>query len=1008
MDYYKQSPIQTREIICPRRLSEFSPIPVNLKQRPIVIAIPLHNQAKSLGNALQSAIAQTSVQGEQATILILDDCSSDNWRETNAHLLSHPSIAIIQGHCGSPARARNALLDYVDANFQSRWVCRLDADDQLATPNSVEALCLAGETANSNYVIGSNALLSNGKRLDWSNVANPAILQNRHKLVEFIQAFCIGRQSQELPSCNLALATNCNFRYPNINSAEDHHLVAELLMLYPEQGTILAEPLYAIYTIHGRDTQHNQSNNDWHKQRQRLAHMVECWQMVLESGVELLGAGLEGVVWREGTQVHKRFYPWAMTRQHVEQLLALLNFNSPHFPRVSWYCNDGIWHCCSTYEHRMPLERSTDKTSVLKFLRHLYKNKIAPLNIKRNNLMLSQTGDLMLIDIGKDIEELTVSRFLDISARMYSIGILGWSDEEVCRRKSTERQEDALKTIPGFEAFYRDLIMSLHPDLEAASAFHAIAVRTEDTSLLIKACAQDAEILESQVQHIVSQLSYPQSFSRVQLLLDTYAGPFLRQYAKSDLPGLIKIANKLQKDGWIDEILYAPDNHQSIAETYLSWFGHSETVQSHTSSNAPLFSQIWAFDQSPTRYLLQCDCDVLVGRKDISHDYLSEMKLALKATDVLSVGFNIPKAKDGFREYTARSGDYSPEVRMGLLDLYKIREQLPLANPLQQGRFNLTWHRALQRHQQLNGLRSLRGGDSRSFYIHPLNQDKVGQPLAKIRDLIAQGFYPEQQAEEFDLIPGPHWNYPKRSESIIFLLKGSQTAPKLMQRCIDSLCQQLDQGFGIILIDDNSNPEQARHLPHWLSHLRTRTTLIRRPVHVGRGVNFTEAIQHICVHPDSLIVILDQDDALLGNNVVTLLREELAQGADLIQMPMFRPDKPLKQYHPNYHRPRSNGGGEVWSHLRSFKKSLFDRIPRNYLYRGEEFIIPSDYSTMLAMVELAQKPVFIEQCYGYFHQRLPYSQRTKQKQHQMLKHIMSLPPLKRPSISADTKPVVLE
>ena len=983
-------------------MTEINPIPDYLKQRHIVIAIPLHNQAISLGTALQSALEQTSVKEGRATVLILDDQSEDNWREVNAHWLNNPSVAILKGHCGSPARARNALLDYVDAHFQSRWVCRLDADDQLATPESVAALCQAGEDTNCDYVLGSNALALNGKRLAQYNLADPSILQDRSRLVDFIQAFCIGNQSQELPSCNLALATHSGFRYPNVRSAEDHHLVAELLMLYPRRGTILPEPLYAIYTLQGRDTLYNQSDDKWYSQRHRLAQKVSFWQQVLESGSELLGVGHEGVVWREGNRVHKRFYPWAMTQDHTEQISAQLDFDSPHFLRPTWYCHAETWYCCTPFERRVPLGQFTDKTSVLKFLRHLYQNKIAPLNIKRSNLMLSQTGDLVLIDIGKDIKELTVSRFLDISARLYSICILGWSDEEVLRRKSAQKPENALKAISGFEDFYRDLILWLHPNLKTEIVHLPPAHCSTDTSLLIKACAQDTEGLEHQVRHIVAELSYPQRFARVQLLLDTYPGPFLRQYAMADLAGLMQVAGKLKREGWVDDILSAPTDPLSISKAYQDWFGHTETLHSHTSNDAPLFSQIWAFGQVPTRYVLQCDCDVLVGRKDINHDYLSEMKTALKATDVLSIGFNISKAEEGFREYEALPGDYVPEVRMGLLDLNRIREQLPLENPLQQGRFSLTWHRALQQHQQQKGLRSLRGGDSRSFYVHPLNHDKVEVPLPKIRDLIAQGFYPAQQAEQFDLIPGPHWVYPRRSESIVFLLKGSQTAPGLMKRCIHSLMEQNDQRFGIILIDDNSEPLLARHLPNWIGPLRPRTTLIRRPVFVGRGVNFSEAIRHICTDPDSLIVILDQDDALMGTEIVTLLREELEKGADLIQMPMFRPDKPLKQYQPDYQQPRSNGGGEVWAHLRSFKKSLFEQIPPEYLYHAGNFIEPSDYATMVSMAELAQKPVFIDHCYGYFHQRLPYSKTVKQEQYQMLKHIMALTPLKSTRAPADT------
>ncbi|MBW3164592.1 glycosyltransferase family 2 protein [Ferrimonas balearica] len=993
MDYRNKAPLRVKEILCPRHLTERSPIPDALKHRPIVIAIAIHNQAKCLERALRSALEQTVIISQQATILILDDRSTDDWAIHNTKLLSHPSIAIIEGHCGSPARARNALLDFVDEHFQSQWVCRLDADDQLATPHSVEALCSAGDKANAQYVIGSNALELNGQRLSRLNIADPEILLNRANLTRFVRAFCLGDQKQELPSCNLALATHTGYRYPNMRSAEDHCLVAELLMFHPEQGHIVPSPLYAVYTLSGRDTQQNQRNRSWQTQRERLAHRTLSCQQILDRNVDLLGAGHEGIVWREGKVVHKRFYPWAMEQRHVDRLSALLDIDSPHFLRPVWYQDQGLWHCKTPYQPLSQLTKHTPQSAVEAFLRHIYQTRIAPLNIKRTNLMLNEQCNIVLIDIGKDIVELNVSRFLDLCARMYSIGLLGWSDEEVLRRLSKEKQDEALKGLPGFEDFYHGLILSLHPELEAPFAPLLPAEINQDTTLLIKACAQDAQVLAEQVQHIVSQLSYPQRFAQVALLLDPFPGPFLRQYAEPDWPGLQGAAEALKAQGWIDSVWIAPQGSDSIRALYQRWFGTDAITESHTSKNAPLFSQLWAFEQVSTRYLLQCDCDVLVGRKESSHDYLQEMLAALQPDDVLSVGFNIPKAKEGFREYEAQPGGYVPEVRMGLLDLHRIRQLLPLNNSVEEKRFTLTWHRAIERRQQQDGLRSLRGGDSRSFYVHPLNSDKGDFPLAEVRDLIAQGRYPYEQAEQFDLIPGSHWNYPQRSEGIVFLLKGSQTAPELIQRCLGSLRQQSDQDFGLIVIDDNADPAIAWQWPAFLGELYARTTLIRRSEHVGRGVNFHQAIEQLCLDPDTLIAVLDQDDALMGAEVVSLLRQALEQGADLIQLPMFRPDKPFKQYQPDYNSPRSKGGGEVWAHLRTFKKSLFERVPKEHLYRDDEWLEPSDYTTMLPMAELAEKPVFIDKVYGYYHQRQPYSSEVKNEQHQVLSHIMALPPL---------------
>jgi len=45
---------------------------------------------------------------------------------------------------------------------------------------------------------------------------------------------------------------------------------------------------------------------------------------------------------------------------------------------------------------------------------------------------------------------------------------------------------------------------------------------------------------------------------------------------------------------------------------------------------------------------------------------------------------------------------------------------------------------------------------------------------------------------------------------------------------------------------------------------------------------------------------------------------------------MFRPDKPFHDYPPNYANPRETGGGNVWAHLRAFRKSLFEQVPKAY------------------------------------------------------------------------------
>ena len=59
-------------------------------------------------------------------------------------------------------------------------------------------------------------------------------------------------------------------------------------------------------------------------------------------------------------------------------------------------------------------------------------------------------------------------------------------------------------------------------------------------------------------------------------------------------------------------------------------------------------------------------------------------------------------------------------------------------------------------------------------------------------------------------------------------------------------------------------------------------------------------------------------------------------------------------------QPRKQRGGNVWQHLRSFHKRLFDAIPDEALRVDGEYIeLASDWAFMLPIVEIATKPVHL-------------------------------------------------
>lgn len=179
---------------------------------------------------------------------------------------------------------------------------------------------------------------------------------------------------------------------------------------------------------------------------------------------------------------------------------------------------------------------------------------------------------------------------------------------------------------------------------------------------------------------------------------------------------------------------------------------------------------------------------------------------------------------------------------------------------------------------------------------------------------------------------------------------------------------QNDQDFGLIIIDDASDITDTTLLQHYIRPFETRATLIRRSESRGRIPNFITGITDICINSETLVVVLDLDDALIDPKTASKLREKWMAGHDVILGGMFRHDKPLKLYSPDFDNARMKWGGDVWIHLRSFRKRLFDAIPEDALKIDGEWIAEcTDYATMIPIVELASSPVFIQE-YLYYHE----------------------------------------
>jgi hypothetical protein len=277
---------------------------------------------------------------------------------------------------------------------------------------------------------------------------------------------------------------------------------------------------------------------------------------------------------------------------------------------------------------------------------------------------------------------------------------------------------------------------------------------TPAVSLIIKASFQGANLLDLQIRHIVRMLEHKR-FCEVILVFDPTESVFIRQYSQPSKSMVLSIAEKLLHDRIIDKYVVPPtDNPDPIEEINKRWFG-IRTAETHTITKAPMYQQLYAFEISRGAYILQTDADVIIGRRDRAHDYLSDMIAATEsAQNVVSVGFNIAHRSNDFCPYSTPSiGEYVPEVRICLFQKDRFFSLRPFPNELIDGKFKHTWYRSLHQLQKKDGLVSLRGGDGRTFFIHPQNSMKKDLTfLTSVIRKVEENQIPEIQFDHVDLV----------------------------------------------------------------------------------------------------------------------------------------------------------------------------------------------------------------------------------------------------------------
>ena len=521
--------------------------------------------------------------------------------------------------------------------------------------------------------------------------------------------------------------------------------------------------------------------------------------------------------------------------------------------------------------------------------------------------------------------------------------------------------------------------------------FRLAPLAPSGVSLLIKTCFAEWRLIERLVRHMVRQLEGPHMFAEKVIIVDSYEGPFLRQYDHPDRKAHRAAMERLLCDGVVDRVVYAPDDPGVIRSTYKRWFG-IESMETRSGDGQQLFATLFGFDSCTGEYVLQVDSDLLIVRADHEHDYLAEMEEVLRSDPrALFVSLGICRAKAEPYTHEGPDGDWRVEVRGCLYDRRRLESVLPVPNCMKDGRFELAWHRAFDRF--MHDYHSYRGGDPKTAFIHVPNDRKARvDELLDVVGAVERGHVMEKQLGRVDLVGSAEdWAGPHRSEPYVFVVCGRNTAHGRFKRCVQSMVAQRGAKWGAVVIDDASANGLADYAEMLLADYADRVTLIRNERRRGTLRNTWNAVTQVCIDPETVIITLDADDALAGSHVLERIKIEYDDGADVTVGSMLRFDKEAS-YPVNLEHPRRRDSN-VWQHLRTFKKRLFDAIDVEDLKIDGEWIEKAnDWAFMVPITEMASSPRHIPDQLYLYEPAVPKDEKHRRERDRMIERILSKAP----------------
>ncbi|MBO4698049.1 glycosyltransferase family 2 protein [bacterium] len=241
-----------------------------VKKQYIAVGIAMHNSEKTIRRCLLSVLGQQKLKRE-LIIVLANDTSTDNWEKEVFDLLQDRRIHILNLNNHDVVKTRNDINSFITQNLRNVvLIGRLDADDEYSDEFVLSEIEKILDSTNPDAILAGNYLRLNGKVIERKNPADKR-LKNKEYVLKRLKQMSEGVPEGELPSCNLFVKPEFLLPYPDVDSGEDHALLAHYLMNQEKYDIFFAENLLlTIYNLDGATTQSKKKSKTYINCRQEL------------------------------------------------------------------------------------------------------------------------------------------------------------------------------------------------------------------------------------------------------------------------------------------------------------------------------------------------------------------------------------------------------------------------------------------------------------------------------------------------------------------------------------------------------------------------------------------------------------------------------------------------------------------------------------------------------------------------------------------------------------------